>query len=431
MAACNMFVDNVKIYIKAGNGGDGAVSFHREKFVAAGGPDGGDGGRGGNIVFRVDEGANTLLAFRYKRKFVAENGENGKGDKFHGKSGSDTVVLVPPGTLLRDAASGKIIFDMAENPEFIAAKGGRGGFGNRHFATPTRQIPRFAKKGTAGEERELVLELKMIADVGLIGYPSVGKSSILARVSAARPKIAAYHFTTLSPNLGVVSVGEGKGFVMADIPGLIAGASEGLGLGHAFLRHVDRCRLLLHVVDIAATEGRNPTEDLRMIDTELLRYSPELSGRPQIIVANKCDALDPDAPYLDEFRAYAAATGRDILFVSAATGEGLPVLLNTVREKLKELPEVTVYQPEYTAFDAAADAVDVKATTVRRENDTYFVEGQWLLNFMGQINFDDYESLNFFQRVLQKNGVFDLLREKGIKDGDTVNIYDFEFEFIY
>lgn len=426
-----MFVDNVKIYIKAGNGGDGAVSFHREKFVAAGGPDGGDGGRGGNVVFRVDTGANTLLAFRYKRKFVAENGANGGADKFHGKSGADITVLVPPGTLLRDAASGKIIFDMAESDEFIAAKGGRGGWGNRHFATPTRQIPRFAKRGTQGEERELLLELKMIADVGLIGFPSVGKSSILSCVSAAKPKIAAYHFTTLSPNLGVVSVGDGKGFVMADIPGLIEGAADGLGLGHAFLRHVDRCRLLLHVVDIASTEGRDPLDDVKKIDEELRKYSPTLAERPQIMVLNKIDALDENAPYLDEFNAYIRSLGRETVFVSAATGEGMKELIRIVKERLETLPEITVYATELTPEDLESSAVGVMETTVRRQNDTYFVEGQWLLNFMGQINFDDYESLNFFQRVLQKNGVFDLLREKGIQDGDTVNIYDFEFDFVY
>ncbi len=425
-----MFVDNVKIYIKAGNGGNGAVSFHREKYVAAGGPDGGDGGRGGNVVFRVDTGANTLLAFRYKRKFIAENGANGAGDKFHGKSGADITVLVPPGTLLRDAKTGKILFDMAESDSFIAAKGGRGGWGNRHFATPTRQIPRFAKSGTQGEERELILELKMIADVGLLGFPSVGKSSLLARVSSARPKIAAYHFTTLSPNLGVVSVGEGKGFVMADIPGLVEGAADGVGLGHAFLRHVDRCRLLLHIVDIAATEGRDPVEDVISLDEELLKYSPDLADRPQILVGNKIDAMDPDSGATDALRAFAEKTGREVYFISTVTGEGVKELMKTVKERLETLPAITVYEPEITPEDEAAFEADVTATTVRRENNTFYVEGQWLLNFMGQINFDDYESLNFFQRVLTKNGVFDLLREKGVKDGDTVNIYDFEFDFV-
>ncbi len=424
-----MFIDNIKIYVKAGNGGDGAVSFHREKFVAAGGPDGGDGGHGGNIVFRIDTGANTLLAFRYKRKFVAENGGNGKADKFHGKSGEDTVILVPPGTLLRDPESGKIIFDMAMAPEFVAARGGRGGWGNRHFATPTRQIPRFAKPGTKGEERELLLELKMIADVGLIGFPSVGKSSLLAAISSARPKIVAYHFTTLAPNLGVVSVGEGKGFVAADIPGLIEGAAEGAGLGHAFLRHVERCRLLLHVVDIAATEGHDPLEDVKAIDKELSQYSETLAARPQILVANKCDSLYGDEPYVEAFKEYAASLGRPVFFVSAFTGEGLKPLLSHVAEALKTLPETTVYEPEYVEESLSPE--EIQETHVRRENNDFYVEGVWLERFMERIRLTDYESLNYFQRVLNNNGVFDLLREKGIKEGDTVHIYDYEFDFVY
>lgn len=427
-----MFIDHIQIYIKAGNGGNGAVSFRREKYVAAGGPDGGDGGRGGNIVFRVDPGSNTLLAFRYKRKFTAENGGDGKAEKMHGKNGADTVILVPPGTLLRDPESGRILFDMSEADEFIACHGGRGGWGNRHFATPTRQIPRFAKSGTAGEEREVLLELKMIADVGLIGYPSVGKSSLLARISAAKPKIADYHFTTLSPNLGVVSLGEGRGFVAADIPGLIEGAADGVGLGHDFLRHVDRCRLLLHVVDIAATEGRDPIEDVRIINRELARYSPELAARPQILVANKCDMVLPDEdPAVDAFRAFAKTIGCEVYLISAVTGEGIPALLEAVQRALADLPPVKVYAAEISAEEeAAAGAAGERETTVRRENGVYYVEGKWLYNFMGQINFDDYQSLSFFSRVLQKNGVIDLLRQNGAHDGDTVNIYDFEFDFV-
>ncbi len=428
-----MFIDIVTIYTKAGDGGDGAVSFHREKYVAAGGPDGGDGGRGGNIIFRVDEGSNTLLSFRYKRKFVAENGENGKGRKFHGKSGEDTVILVPPGTLLKDPESGKVIFDMSRDREFIACRGGRGGWGNRHFATPTRQIPRFAKSGTKGEEKEIRLELKMLADVGLIGFPNVGKSSILSRISAAKPKIADYHFTTLSPNLGVVPMGDGgQGFVVADIPGLIEGASDGLGLGHAFLRHVDRCRLLLHVIDIAATEGRDPVEDMEIIDRELTSYSPALSERPQIVVANKIDYADLDADYVKAFQQKCASLGRDIYYVSAATGEGLDALLAAVRQTLSELPPLVEYEPEVTPEEEATAGLSCGIeTTVRRENDIFYVEGEWLRNFMGQIYFDDHESLRFFQRVLEKNGVFRQLREEGIEDGDTVNIYDFEFDFVY
>ncbi len=425
-----MFVDNVKIYIKAGDGGNGAVAFRREKYVAAGGPDGGDGGRGGNVVFRVDEGTNTLLAFRYKHKFIAARGGDGKGGKFHGANGEDLVVTVPPGTLIRDAVTERVIHDMSENDgaDYIACKGGRGGWGNRHFATPTRQVPMFAKNGTAGEEREIILELKMLADVGLIGYPSVGKSSILARISAAKPKIADYHFTTLSPNLGVVRTGGERGFVAADIPGLIEGAADGAGLGHAFLRHVDRCRLLLHVVDISCFEGRDPIEDVRMIDRELERYSPALAQRPQIILANKVDALDREIVDVDAFEAFVRESGRELLYISAATGEGIAEMIRTVAERLEELPPMKIYDCEYEPEDAYVGGG--KETTIRRENDTFYVEGAWLLNLMGQINFDDYESLNFFQRVLQKSGVFEALEAKGCRDGNTVSIYDFEFDYV-
>lgn len=427
-----MFIDNIKIYVKAGDGGNGAISFHREKYVSAGGPDGGDGGRGGNIIFKVDEGANTLLAFRYKRKFVAEPGENGKAGKMHGKNGADVIVPVPEGTLIKESESGKIIFDMANAKEYVLCKGGRGGWGNRHFATPTRQIPRFAKNGTKGEEREVLLELKMLAEVGLIGFPNVGKSSILSRISAAKPKIANYHFTTLSPNLGVVPVREGKGFLAADIPGLIEGASDGAGLGHDFLRHVDRCRLLLHVVDISAQDGRDPADDIDKIDTELTRYSSELSHRPQIIVANKTDSADMESEAVEKFKKRCTELGRDVVYVSAVTGEGLSELVKITAEKLKELPPMTVYETEITPEDEALrNASGEKTTTVRKEGNKYIVEGEWLFNFMGQINFGDYESLNFFQRVLVKNGVIDKLREAGVEEGDTVSIYDFEFDFVY
>ena len=427
-----MFIDNIKIYVKAGDGGNGAVSFHREKYVSAGGPDGGDGGRGGNIVFKIDHGANTLLAFRYKRKFIAENGQNGMSGKMHGKSGADVIITVPEGTLIKDPDTGKIIFDMGSDREFVLCKGGRGGWGNRHFATPTRQIPRFAKSGTKGEEREVLLELKMLAEVGLIGFPNVGKSSILSRISSAKPKIANYHFTTLSPNLGVVSMGEGRGFLAADIPGLIEGASEGQGLGHDFLRHVDRCRLLLHVVDIAGTDGRDPVEDIEKINYELSRYSEELSRRPQIIVANKIDSVLEEEEIYINFKNYVESRGLTTVYVSAVTGEGLEELVRVATEKLKDLPPVTIYEAEYSPEDEAiSSAAGVKETTVRNENGKYIVEGEWLYNFMGQINFDDYESLNFFQRVLLKNGVIDKLREAGVEEGDTVSIYDFEFDFVY
>ena len=425
-----MFVDNVKIYIKAGDGGNGAVSFRREKYVAAGGPDGGDGGHGGNVVFRVDEGTNTLLAFRYKHKFVAQRGGDGSGAKFHGANGDDLIIMVPPGTLIRDTQMGKVIHDMSDDngADYIACKGGRGGWGNRHFATPTRQVPMFAKNGTQGEEREVILELKMLADVGLIGYPSVGKSSILARISAAKPKIADYHFTTLSPNLGVVRTGGESGFVAADIPGLIEGAADGAGLGHAFLRHVDRCRLLLHVVDISCFEERDPVEDIKKINYELARYSSELAKRPQIILANKTDALDREIVDIPAFESYVRSQGWELLYVSAVTGEGLDEMIRLVAERLKDLPPMKVYEREYEPEDAYVGGG--KETTIRRENDTFYVEGEWLFNLMGQINFDDYESLNFFQRVLQKSGVFEALEAKGCKDGNTVSIYDFEFDYV-
>ena len=427
-----MFIDKIAIHVKAGDGGNGAVSFHREKYVSAGGPDGGDGGRGGNIIFRVDEGANTLLAFRYKRKFIAECGGNGMTGKKHGKNGADVIILVPRGTVIREVSSGKIIHDMADGEDYILCHGGRGGWGNRHFATPTRQIPRFAKSGTKGEEREVLLELKMIAEVGLVGFPNVGKSSILSRISSAKPKIANYHFTTLSPNLGVVSLGEGRGFLAADIPGLIEGASEGLGLGHEFLRHVDRCRLIIHVVDVSAADGRDPISDIEKINLELSRYSPELSLRPQIIAANKMDMTDKDSEEYRAFLDYAKTLGSPVIEVSAVTGEGLSDLVSTARKILDTLPPITVYEAEITPEDEATESsVGARETFVRREGDVFVVEGEWLYNFMGQINFDDYESLNFFQRVLIKNGVIDKLREAGIEEGDTVSIYDFEFDFVY
>ena len=425
-----MFIDNVKVYLKAGDGGNGAVAFHREKYVAAGGPDGGDGGHGGNIIFRVDEGANTLLAFRYKRKFIAENGGNGSGNKFHGKTGEDIIVPVPAGTLIKDAETGKIIHDMSEDggADYICCRGGRGGWGNRHFATPTRQVPMFAKNGTKGQEREVILELKMLADVGLIGMPSVGKSSILSVISSAKPKIADYHFTTLSPNLGVVSTGGESGFVAADIPGLIEGASDGAGLGHAFLRHVDRCRLLLHVVDISCFEGRNPIDDIITINRELERYSPELATRPQMIIANKVDSLDEELVDIEAFEKFVDDNGWEMMYISAYTGENLDEMVQRVGDRLKLLPPMTVYESEYDDSDAYVGGG--KETTIKNVNGTYVVEGEWLFNLMGQINFSNYESLNFFQRVLDKSGVFSALEAKGCKEGDTVSIYDFEFDYI-
>ena len=425
-----MFIDKIKIYLKAGNGGNGAIAFHREKYVSAGGPSGGDGGNGGNVVFRVDPGSNTLLAFRYKRKFVAANGGDGMGSKFHGKSADDLIILVPPGTLIKDVESGKIMHDMSENDgaDYICCKGGRGGWGNKHFATPTRQTPRFAKNGTLGEEKEVILELKMIADVGLIGMPSVGKSSILSVISSAKPKIADYHFTTLSPNLGVVSTGPERGFVAADIPGLIEGAADGAGLGHSFLRHVDRCRLLLHVVDISAFEGRDPVDDIITINRELERYSPELSTRPQIIIANKVDSLDRDVVDVDKFEAFVKENGWEMMYISAYTGENLDEMITMVERRLNTLPPVTVYEREYDETDAYVKSG--KETVITRENDKFIVEGEWLYNLMGQINIDNYESLDYFQRVLSKSGVFKALEEKGCTDGNTVSMYGFEFDYV-
>ncbi len=426
-----MFIDNVTIHIKAGDGGNGCVAFHREKYVAEGGPSGGDGGNGGNIVFAIDEGSNTLLAFRYKRKFIAQNGGDGMPEKFHGKNGEDLTILVPPGTVIRDAASGQIIKDMSNCEPFVALKGGRGGWGNKHFATPTRQIPRFAKPGIKGGEMDVTLELKMLADVGFIGFPNVGKSSLLSVVSSAKPKIANYHFTTLSPQLGVVSTGEGKGFVCADIPGLIEGAADGAGLGHDFLRHVDRCRLLIHVVDISGSEGRDPVDDIEKINAELARYSPELASRPQILVGNKIDLCAMEDADHTALETYAAEHDRELYYISAATRRGVDLLMNRVKEMLAELPPLTVYESEYQPeVKAAYDEADDHPITVRNVNGDYEVEGEWLLNLIASINFGDRESVSYFQRVLRTSGVIKALEEKGCRDGDTVRIYEIEFDFI-
>ncbi|MBE6669102.1 MAG: GTPase ObgE [Ruminococcaceae bacterium] len=425
-----MFVDNVTIYIKAGDGGNGAVSFRREKYVSHGGPDGGDGGRGGNVVFRIDEGTNTLLAFRYRRKFVAENGGNGKGAKFHGADGADVVIDVPPGTIIKDADSGKIIKDMSNCEPFICLKGGKGGWGNRHFATPTRQVPMFAKSGGKGLEMNVTLELKMLADVGLVGFPNVGKSSILSNISGARPKIANYHFTTLSPNLGVVVTSPEKAFVVADIPGLIEGASDGAGLGSEFLRHVDRCRLLLHVVDISGSEGRDPIEDIKQINTELMRYSESLADRPQIIIANKTDMLEEDAD-LSAFEDFIDENGWELIYTSAATLDNMDGIIHAVEERLKLLPPLEIYESEMQEEDLVVKTGKERHTEITRNDaGVFIVEGEWLYNLMGQINFEDYESLNFMHKVLQNSGVIAMLEEKGCTDGDTVSIYDFEFEFV-
>ncbi len=422
-----MFVDNVKVYLKAGDGGNGCVAFHREKYISHGGPDGGDGGKGGNVIITIDEGTNTLLNYRYRHKFIAENGEDGKNSKCHGKNAKNLILPVPPGTVIKDAETGLVIHDMSDGEDFVICKGGKGGWGNVHFATPTRQIPRFAKNGLKGEEAEVIFELKMIADVGLVGFPNVGKSSILSMISTAKPKIANYHFTTLTPNLGVVKTGEGRGFVAADIPGLIEGASGGAGLGLEFLRHVDRCRLILHVVDISHVDGRDPLEDIKTINSELEKYSAELASRPQIVVANKYDALD-EGEDLTAFENYVSENGWQLIYASAATGYHIDEVVKETSKLLDTLPPVKVYESEYVKEkDKPADDHEI---TIRNVNGVYVVEGEWLYNLMGSINFDDRESLMYFERVLKNSGVFDKLTEKGVKDGDTVSIYDFEFDYI-
>jgi len=428
-----MFIDKIEIYVKAGNGGNGVVSLRREKYVANGGPDGGDGGNGGNIIFQIDEGANTLLAFRYKRKFVAEHGGNGEGGKRHGKNGADTVILVPRGTIIREAGSGRILHDMSDGAPYVVCRGGRGGWGNKHFATATRQVPRFAKDGLAGEEKTLLLELKMIADVGLVGLPSAGKSSLLATVSAARPKIAEYHFTTLEPSLGVVDLGEERGFVMADIPGLIEGAAEGAGLGHDFLRHIERCRLLLQVVDVSGLEGRLPTDDFNTIAGELEEFSQELAERPRIVAANKCDLLPDgtDTPEIAALRTLTDAMGYPLVCISTATGSGIRELLHLIDQTLATLPPIAVYAPDAVPEEVENADEDPRDTIVYRGDDgAYVCEGKWLKRLCGRVYFDDRESLMYFQRSLNNAGVIDKLREAGCEEGDTVRIFDIEFDFM-
>ncbi len=436
-----MFIDKIKIYVKAGNGGNGVVSFRREKYVAKGGPDGGDGGNGGNIIFRIDEGSNTLLAFRYKRKFIAENGGDGAGAKFHGANGEDVIILVPRGTVIRDAESGKVMKDMSGDEDYVICKGGRGGWGNRHFATPTRQIPRFAKAGLPGEEREIILELKMIADVGLAGLPSAGKSSLLAALSSARPKIADYHFTTLEPSLGVVSTGGESGFVMADIPGLIEGASEGLGLGHDFLRHIERCRMLVQVVDVSGQEGRAPADDFVTISTELEKFSPALAARPRIVAANKSDMLvntEDEFSMIPEVSEECAElervcheAGYEVVYISAYQKMGLKPLVDKIAEMLRTLPPVTVYETEFTPEDEAVDLSGVENVRIFRTDDAAFnLEGQWIDALVNRVNFNDRESMMYFERSLSKSGLIDRLRDAGCDEGDLVRIGDIEFNFV-
>ena len=423
------FVDKVTITVRAGDGGNGAVTFHREKYVAAGGPDGGDGGRGGDIIFEVDDNMSTLMDFRYKRKYVAANGADGQNKRCSGRVGESLRIRVPRGTLLRDADSGAIMHDMSSGEPFVAARGGRGGWGNQHFATPTRQVPRFAKPGLPGESHTILLELKLLADVGLVGFPNVGKSTLLSVVSKAHPKIANYHFTTLFPNLGVVYVTEGTSFVMADIPGIIEGASEGAGLGHDFLRHIDRCRLLLHLVDAAGSEGRDPIDDIEKINAELAGYSEFLAARPQIIVANKTDLLGEDREPVEKLRKYAEEHGFLFAELSAATNQGVRELMNLTWHELQQLPPVFVYEPEFVETEAAP--VTENDWTIERDGDAYVVTGAWVDKVMGSVNLDDYESRQSMDRMLQTAGIYAKLEEMGIEENAPVIIGELEFEYVY
>ena len=423
----NQFIDTARITVRAGSGGNGAVAFHREKYVAAGGPDGGDGGRGGNIVLRVDSHMSTLMDFRYKRKYVAENGQDGSGKRCSGKDGQPLVIRVPRGTVVRDAETREIICDMSGDEDFILAKGGNGGWGNKHFAPPTRQVPRFAKAGLPGQSREVILELKLLADVGLVGFPNVGKSTLLSVVTRAQPKIANYHFTTLSPNLGVVPMEEGQSFVLADIPGIIEGASEGAGLGHDFLRHIDRCRLLIHVVDVSGSEGRDPVADFDAICAELERWSPELASRPMLVAANKVDIME-DPELLDRLRTHVAERGCPLYEMSAATHQGTQELMYAAAAELAKLPPILVYEPTYVERPPEIDT-SAPLDIVRDDDGTWLVDGPWLRQLMANVNFNDYESRNWFDKRLREAGVFQQLEDMGIKDGDPICLYNLEFEY--
>lgn len=424
-----MFVDSARIYVKAGDGGDGAVSFHREKYVAAGGPDGGDGGKGGDIVFVVDSNLSSLIDFTYKRKYIAQKGENGSAKNSSGKGAADVIVKVPRGTVVKELKTGRILADMSTDEPVVIARGGKGGRGNAHFATSTRQIPKFAKPGFRGDEYELLLELKLIADVGLVGFPNVGKSTLISVVSAAKPKIANYHFTTLTPVLGVVKIEDGKSFVMADIPGLIEGASEGVGLGHEFLRHVERCRLIVHVVDVSGSEGRDPIEDFEAINKELAGFSQELADAPQIVAANKSDMATSEQ--IETFKKYIQDKGLAFYEISAATTQGTKELVYGVWEELGKLPPVKQFEAQpLTREELDAKLLSKKEFEITVEDGIYFVEADWLWDIIRVADMEDYSSLQYFQNVLRSSGIIDKLEEMGINEGDTVAIFDFEFEYV-
>lgn len=423
-----MFIDKARIFVKAGNGGNGAVAFRKEKYVPAGGPDGGDGGHGASVIFEVDLGLRTLMDFKYQRKYLAQAGGDGTKGKRAGKNGEDLVLKVPAGTIIRDEATGLVLADLKnEGDKAIVAKGGRGGKGNQHFANAVRQAPAFAKSGTDGEERWVTLELKMIADVGLLGFPNVGKSTFLSVVTKAKPKIANYHFTTLTPNLGVVQIKFGESFVLADIPGLIEGAAEGIGLGHDFLRHVERTKVLIHIVDISGIEGRNALEDFDKINEELRMYNEKLSTRPQVVVANKCDILEDEGIY-EDFKNELESRGYKVFKMSAATRQGIDDVIAYVSQLLQEAEEIELVTEE-EMYKPELDDTSEEGLTIEIEDGVYVVKGKALRRIMYSVNFDDMESLQFFQKSMENQGVFDQLRDMGIEDGDTVRIYELEFEF--
>ena len=428
-----MFADRAKIFIRSGKGGDGHVSFRRELFVPNGGPDGGDGGKGGDVIFEVDEGLNTLYDFRHKRKFSAQDGEQGGKRRCHGGNGKDIVLKVPPGTVIKEAESGKVIADMSgDNVRQVVLTGGKGGLGNMHFATSTMQVPKYAQPGQSAKELWVSLELKVIADVGLVGFPNVGKSTLLSRVTNARPKIANYHFTTLSPNLGVVDLEGGRGFVIADIPGLIEGASEGVGLGHEFLRHIERTKAIIHMVDAASTEGRDPIDDIHKINSELAAYNEELANRPQVIAANKIDAIyddgqDPVARLKEEFE----PKGIRVFPISAVSGQGLSELLYYVRELLDTLPaEDVIFEPEYFPDEVLIEEnLPYTVTKSAEEENTYIVEGPKIEKMLGYTKLDSEKGFAFFQKFLKDTGILDELEAAGIQEGDTVRMYGLQFDY--
>ena len=423
-----MFIDKARIFVKSGNGGNGAVSFRREKYVPAGGPDGGDGGNGASVIFEVDLGLRPLMDFKYQRKYVAEHGEDGSKKRKAGRNGEDLILKVPPGTIIRDEATGLVIADLKEEGDrAVVAKGGRGGKGNQHFANAVRQAPAFARSGSDGVEKWVVLELKMIADVGLLGFPNVGKSTFLSVVTKAKPKIANYHFTTLTPNLGVVQTKFGESFVLADIPGLIEGAAEGVGLGHDFLRHVERTKVLIHIVDISGLEGRDALDDFDKINGELKLYNEKLATRPQVVVANKMDILE-DESIFDEFKNELEGRGYKVFKMSAATRQGVDDVIAYVSELLREAEEIELVSEE-EMFRPELDEVQDEGLQIDIEDGVYVVTGKSLRRIMYSVNFDDMESLQYFQKAMESQGVFDRLREMGIEDGDTVRIYEIEFEF--